>query len=103
MKKIYVCKKTELLSNNHYIFNIHKNEQVVIFQLNNSFYAVENRCPHAGAYIHDGEIEDHIITCIWHGWQFDLKTGKCLNDPWVRLQTYPLEIVQDEIYLVIED
>ena len=58
-----------------FIFNLNSQEQVAIFKTEEGFFAVENRCPHAGAFLHEGMVSDNILTCIWHGWRFDLETG----------------------------
>lgn len=38
-------------------------------------YAMENRCPHAGFPLSEGELEGCVITCRAHGWPFDVRTG----------------------------
>ena len=43
--------------------------------------------------IHDGEIEDGIITCPYHQFRYDLATGECLTAPAVQLQAHAVRIV----------
>lgn len=73
--------------------------QIALFNINGSFYALENVCPHMGGPLGDGEIEDSMVTCPWHGWQFDIKTGLCINVPGDDASTVAIEIKGDEIFL----
>lgn len=49
---------------------------VAIFNVDGEFYALENNCPHQGGPIAEGWLEDNVISCPWHGWCFDVRTGK---------------------------
>jgi len=43
-------------------------------------YRIQRRCPHLKADLtRFGKIEDGVLTCTMHGWQFELATGKCLT------------------------
>ena len=94
-----------------------------IFNVNGAFYAVRNSCPHQGGELclgaivglataeKPGEIqytrEGEILRCPWHGWEFDLATGRSVFDPnRTRVKSYPVEVeeLQAETYPVeIED
>ncbi len=50
--------------------------EVAVFYVGGAFYALENACPHMGGPIADGWIEGVTVTCPWHAWCFDLRTGK---------------------------
>jgi 3-phenylpropionate/trans-cinnamate dioxygenase ferredoxin subunit len=96
-----------------------------VFNVAGTFYAVRNSCPHQGGPLclgptvglatssRPGEIaytrEGEILRCPWHGWEFDLATGRSVVDPArTRVRSYPVEIVpadepeelQAEIYPV---
>jgi nitrite reductase/ring-hydroxylating ferredoxin subunit len=45
--------------------------------------------------------EGEILSCPWHGWEFDLLTGKSLADPRVRVKRYPTEVLDDVIFVVL--
>ena len=54
-------------------------------------YRVQRRCPHLKADLaRFGEVEDGILTCTLHGWQFELATGRCLTSDDRRLFSEPL-------------
>jgi nitrite reductase (NADH) small subunit len=90
-----------------------------IFNVNGAFYAVRNSCPHQGGELclgptvglatadKPGEIhysrEGEILRCPWHGWEFDLATGRSVFDPnRTRVKSYPVEVeeLQAETYPV---
>jgi len=103
MQKTQICKTTDVSPEKPYRYDLNQNEQIVIFQADQSYFALENRCPHAGAYLHEGMVEGRILTCIWHGWKFDLETGQSINEYWARVKTYSLMIEKNIIFLINEE
>ncbi|MDX1919960.1 MAG: Rieske 2Fe-2S domain-containing protein [Candidatus Caenarcaniphilales bacterium] len=64
-------------------------------------YAIENSCPHVGAPLHNGLIEDKKVTCLWHGWCFDLASGDSTNCPGVKIKSFPVKVVKDEVWVAV--
>ena len=61
--------------------------------------AVDNRCPHMGFPMSQGSIHKGMIICHWHHARFDLASG-CTFDPFADdLQSYPVEIVDGQVYV----
>jgi len=102
-EKIFVCQISELSPARPFLFIHQKRLQIVIFLTDSGYYAVENRCPHAGGYLHEGQLKGNILTCHWHGWSFDLESGQCLNEYWARLKKYDIQIEGEKLYLMIEE
>ncbi len=75
-------------------------KELALYHTRGRFYAVENFCPHRGAPIADGELAGEVVTCDWHGWRFDLRTGACLNRPDEPLETY--EVVIEDGWIKIK-
>lgn len=59
--------------------------------------ATAGRCPHAQGPLHEGEVENGVLTCPWHGWTFDLRTGACDDDPSLVLHRYETVVESDDI------
>ena len=61
--------------------------------------AIQGECPHAGGPVGEGEIKPDCsaIICPWHGYEWDLSTGKCDEDPDLTLQRFPVRIEGDDI------
>jgi len=67
-------------------------------------YVADEMCTHEDARLCDGNLSGTKVKCPLHGSRFDLVTGKVLDDPAnVDLITYPVTIVDDAIYITIED
>jgi nitrite reductase/ring-hydroxylating ferredoxin subunit len=49
---------------------------VALFNVGGTFYALDGVCPHQGGPLGEGVLTDCVVTCPWHGWQFDVRTGQ---------------------------
>jgi nitrite reductase (NADH) small subunit len=78
----------------------YKNIQIAIFHQPDGFFAVKNACPHAGDPLCRGTVEDGIVTCPGHNWQFRLNDGACLrgNEEYA-LRTFPVEVRENHVFL----
>lgn len=56
-------------------------KDIAIFNLNGTFYAIDDACTHMGGPLSQGYIENSTVICPWHGSEFDIKTGKVLTAP----------------------
>jgi nitrite reductase (NADH) small subunit len=63
------------------------------------FYAINNTCLHRGGPLGEGELEGKVVTCPWHGWQYDVTTGKVVVNPSVGVDCYTLELRGDDIFV----
>jgi len=90
-----------------------------VFKVGTEVYAVRNLCPHKRAPLARGTVEGtmlptpcageyrygmdgQVLKCPWHGWEFDIKTGKCLfgvSDS--RIRTYPVSVRDGQVYVDI--
>ena len=64
---------------------------------------MENRCLHRSGPVATGPLEGDILTCPWHGFQYNLVSGELLVDPAADLEMYPVIIRDGEIYLQVPD
>lgn len=65
-----------------------------------AIYALDNACPHMGGPLGEGEMEGCVVTCPWHGWQFDIRDGSCQNMPGDDAIPLRISVENDEIFLV---
>ncbi len=73
--------------------------QIVLFDTADGILACNNRCPHEGYPLSEGSLDGGcLLTCNWHNWKFDLKTGESLYGG-DRLRTYPVALRDDGIWL----
>src|SRR5471032_2556173 len=69
---------------------------VGLFNIDGVFHAIDNVCLHRGGPLCDGAITGTVVTCPWHGWQFDVTSGALVQDPTVGVSRHETRIVADE-------
>jgi nitrite reductase/ring-hydroxylating ferredoxin subunit len=62
---------------------------------------IQSECAHMRASLVKGGIQDGILTCSWHGWRYDLRTGECISNPGFRLKQYEVEIDGGDIFVLL--
>ena len=62
-------------------------------------HALNGICPHAGGPLGQGELDGENIVCPWHAWSYDCATGVNSDDDQVKVETYPVKIDGDAIYI----
>jgi len=72
--------------------------KLALFNVGGTIYAIDDTCPHRGAPLWEGEVEQQEVTCPWHAARFSLTSGAVLCPP-ARggVATYKVQIVGDEI------
>lgn len=75
------------------------NYEVAVFNLGDRFVAYENACPHQGGPVADGMIEGATVTCPWHAWCFDLRTGSLTLGDFARLRRFGVYVDNDALFV----
>jgi nitrite reductase/ring-hydroxylating ferredoxin subunit len=74
-------------------------EEVVVFNVGGSYHAMANACPHRGAPLCDGRLDGAVVTCPWHGWQFDVTTGELIMNPQTKQKTYAVHVEGHDLFV----
>jgi nitrite reductase/ring-hydroxylating ferredoxin subunit len=78
-------------------------KHIALFLHNNQVLACNNRCPHEGYPLVEGALDaDCVLTCHWHNWKFDLKTGATIYGG-DNLRVYPVKVEDGAIWLDTRD
>jgi 3-phenylpropionate/trans-cinnamate dioxygenase ferredoxin component len=79
-------------------------EEVVLCRVDGEVYALQGTCTHQDLPLDGGGVEDGVLTCEWHGAEFDVCTGavRTLPAP-LRLRTYETRVRDGRVYIVVED
>ena len=72
-------------------------EEIALVHCEDGFFATQNACIHLQGPLGEGELEGCVLTCPWHGWQYDVRTGENEFDLAIRLQTYDVEVADGEV------
>ncbi len=115
-KRITVCAASEIPIGGRRIVDTGE-ISIGVFNVGGKFFAVKNICPHQGAPLCQGTIHathrpsdvqefdpalaGRVLRCPWHGWEFDIITGKGLYDATSRIATYPVEVDENGDLIVI--
>jgi NAD(P)H-dependent nitrite reductase small subunit len=71
--------------------------EVALFNLNGTFYAIDNMCVHQGGPLGEGILEGESVICPWHSWRYNVKTGVCSTNPSMKVNTYSVKIEDGQI------
>lgn len=75
---------------------------VALFDLGDAIVAYENACPHQGGPVGEGLIDGETVTCPWHAWCFDLRTGVLTLGNYARLRRFDVHLEGDSVYVARE-
>ncbi|GAB6929119.1 Rieske (2Fe-2S) protein [Paenibacillus sp. JCM 10914] len=112
----YVLKEGDIPEGGHAVVSV-LGREIGIYRLGDEYHAINSYCPHQGAPMCAGlvsgttlpsEVYDYeygksgeIIRCPWHGWEFDLRTGKSLFSDRIRVKKYEVEVHEGQIGVVL--
>ena len=82
----------------------YKDLQIAVFNLNDTWYACQNLCPHKMQMVLSrgltgSEGDQPKVACPFHKKTFSLKTGECLNADETSISTYPVMVKDDYVYI----
>ena len=72
---------------------------LAIANVDGKFFAINNTCLHRGGPLGQGELTGKVVTCPWHGWQYDVTTGKVAANSAVGVACFPLEVRGEDIWV----
>ena len=76
-------------------------EPIALARVGGDFYATQSACPHLQGPLGEGWLEGCVLTCPWHGWQFDLRTGENVFDLAIRLRRYEVHVEDGEVKVAV--
>jgi 3-phenylpropionate/trans-cinnamate dioxygenase ferredoxin component len=76
--------------------------RVVLARVGERVYACADTCSHRGGPLSEGKLSGARLTCPWHGWMYDVRSGQCLLPArGSAIATYPVRIEGDEIWIEV--
>lgn len=76
---------------------------VALFNVDGVFYAMDGICPHAGGPLGEGALSGCVVTCPWHGWQFDVTTGRHALTPRIEQTRFAVKIEANDVWVEIPE
>jgi nitrite reductase (NADH) small subunit len=74
---------------------------IALFNVAGAFYAIDNTCAHRGGPLGEGELEGDTVTCPWHGWQYNVKTGASTTTPSACVKVYEVKVDGPDIKILL--
>jgi len=72
-------------------------KEIAVFNVDGSFFAIDNTCVHRGGPLGEGDLEGEVVTCPWHGWEYNVKTGVCTKNPSANLACFQVTVEGNEV------
>jgi len=76
---------------------------IALFLQRGQYFAIDDMCPHMGASLADGYVEDGVVSCPLHYWRFRLNDGTWADNPRIKIGCYAVHVRGDEIVLEVPD
>ena len=73
--------------------------RIAVVNDDGTLYGIESDCKHMRASLATGSIADGVVTCKWHGWKYDLRTGKCLTVDRVKLKRFDVVVQDGDVFI----
>ncbi|MFO0904708.1 MAG: Rieske 2Fe-2S domain-containing protein [Pirellulales bacterium] len=70
---------------------------VAVFLEGGTYYAIDDFCPHMGASLAGGHVENGVVACPWHAWRFCIQDGKWCDNPRIKIDAFEVRVEGDEI------
>ncbi|HXG88893.1 MAG TPA: Rieske 2Fe-2S domain-containing protein [Vicinamibacterales bacterium] len=99
---VTVGKKTDFPAVGGTMVIVH-GRHIALFRLDDGFFAIDNLCLHQAGPLCEGEIEQGVVTCPWHGWSYDIRTGILVQDGKVGVSRHNTRVVSDEVQVQLTD
>jgi nitrite reductase (NADH) small subunit len=115
-RRFFACRAGDLAPGERLLCDL-DGISVGVFNVAGRFFALHNRCPHRGGALCRGPVtgtalptddfryvygrEGEIVRCAWHGWEFEIASGRSLVDPRIRAKTFRVEVEGGDVYVLL--
>lgn len=93
-----VCKVDELKEGGVKTIELH-DRVVGVYLTDGQYHAIDDFCPHMGASLSGGLVENGTVTCPWHAWRFRLCDGAWADNPKLKVACYKVIVEAGEIFI----
>src|SRR5881296_1593672 len=76
--------------------------KVALAHCDGAVHAFQAECLHLKGPLGEGRLEGCVLSCPWHGWQYDVRTGENEFDLAIQLQTYDVQVEDGEVRVRVE-
>lgn len=74
---------------------------VALFNVDGTVYALDNTCLHRGGPLGEGMLEGDVVTCPWHMWQYNVRTGENVRNSAIKVAQYAVQVEGNDIKVAV--
>ena len=74
---------------------------IALFNVDGTFYAIDNACPHAGGPLGEGKLSDSVVECPWHGWKFSVVSGERVGNSNFQVACCEVRVEGDQVQIAL--
>jgi nitrite reductase/ring-hydroxylating ferredoxin subunit len=98
---VKVTSTSDLKPGENKVVNVNGTD-VALFNVEGQFFAIGNTCLHRGGPLGEGILEDDVVTCPWHGWRFNVKTGVSPVMPTAKVASYQVKTEGSDVLVAVD-
>jgi nitrite reductase (NADH) small subunit len=87
---VKAAEKSDLTEGSGKVVNV-EGRSIALFRVKNDYFALANVCLHRGGPLGEGNLNGSVVTCPWHGWKFDVRTGSFTIIPTLKVVSYKIK------------
>jgi len=72
---------------------------VAVFRQGGQWYAIDDLCPHMGASLAEGHVEEQTVTCPWHAWRFCIQDGTWEDNPRTKVDCFDIKVEDGQVWV----
>jgi nitrite reductase/ring-hydroxylating ferredoxin subunit len=76
---------------------------IALFNVNGQLHCLDNTCMHRGGPLGQGALEGNIVTCPWHGWQYNVTTGEAVFNEQIKVKRYEVKVEGEDIVVGFDE
>lgn len=99
----YLCLRSEIREGKSKSFSISYkkglSKAIAVFNTNRKYYAISDTCIHKGGPLSQGILKEDVVTCPWHGWKYNIRTGKSPHKGGDSVNCYATKVIGNKLYI----
>lgn len=73
--------------------------EYALFNVDGEYYCLDNECPHRDGPLGEGDVEGDVVTCPYHAWQVNIKTGEVQHAFRACVATHPTKVEEGAVWI----
>ena len=98
---VKVASTSDLKPGENKVVNVNDTE-VGLFNIDGEFFAISNVCLHRGGPLGEGFLEGDVVTCPWHGWRYNVRTGENAMIPTTKVASYQVKVEGNDVFVAVD-